>query len=224
MAVSSTKPSRLHSGIPDLHIHLYAGALSLQEDLAFQKTEDLSLQISRGEFTRSIHFLKEPERIRIALISLQTAAGSTAGSATALDAQMLKTGRISEVLGVVHKKALESGSILRCAIFEIRAEEPDEEPDAPGLVHAITAGLPAAVLIRQGEFLFPLRAGIPGGIVSDWAAQSQSLEYKSGDSLYLFTDSQEEAFLGGMHEHLKAHAGGSLRLPDDMVLLRLDFE
>ncbi len=220
MTVASTNPSRVHSGIPHLHIHLYAGALSLQEDLTVQQTEDLSLQIARGEFTRSIHFLKEPDRIRIALISLQT----PAGSAAALDARMLKTGRISEVLGVVHKKAVESGSILRCGIFEIRAVEPDEEPDAPGLMHAITAGLPAAVLIREGEFLFPLRAGIPGGIVSDWTAQSQSLEYKSGDSLYLFTDSQEEAFLGGIHEHLKSHAGGSLRLPDDMVLLRLDFE
>lgn len=209
----------MHSGIPDLHIHLYAGALSLQEDLAFQEREDLSLQIARGEFIRSIHFLKEPRRIRIALISLQTAAGAAA----ALDAR-LGTGRISEVLAALHKKAVESSSILRCGIFEIRADEPEEEPDAPGLVHAITAGLPAAVLIRQGEFLFPLRAGIPGGIVSDWTAQSQSLEYKSGDSLYLFTDSQEESFLGGIHEHLRAHQGGSLRLPDDMVLLRLDFE
>lgn len=219
MALSSTKPSRVHSGIPDLRIQLYAGALSLKEDLTPRQTEDLSLVISRGEFTRSIHFLKEPDRIRIALISFQTAAGASA----AVDAQILKAGRISEVLAAVHKKAVSTESILRGAVFEIRAEEPDEEPDSPGLVHAVTAGLPAAVLIREGEFLFPLRAGIPGGIVSDWAAQSQSMEYKKGDILYLFTDSQEEAFLGGIHEHLKAHAGGTLHLPDDMVLLQLDF-
>lgn len=220
MAVANTKPSRLHSGIPDLHIHLYAGGLSLEEDLAPRAEEDIALTISRGDFTRSIYFLKSAERLRIALVSLQTSGDGKA----AVETRLLSSGRISEVMAAFHRKAVECGCILRGGVFEIRAEEPDEEPDGPGLLHAVTAGLPAAVLIRGGEFLFPLRAGIPGGIVTDWAAQSQSLEYQKGDSLYLFTDSQEEAFLGNMHEHLKQHEGGSLRLPDDMVLLQLDFE
>jgi len=229
LTTEPTKPYSIDARILNIKFQVYAGGLSLKQDLHQRgESEHMSLVLNRGEYQRSAFFVRSEERIRVLLVSLQFSPQLSGKQPTAQNVfaeqevcAALESGRISEVLPHLHKRAVESGGILRAGAFELRADEAAGE--VPGLVHAVTAGLPAPVLIRAGAFSFPLRSGIPGGIVAEWFSQTQVMEWDAGDTLYLFTDTSSEQILSGFHEYLKDHDGGPLDLPDDMILFRLEF-
>jgi hypothetical protein len=158
----------------------------------------------------------------VLLISLeQPGSAAKEGISEAIAYAALESPRLADVIASVHKVAFEKGGILRAGVYELREDEAPGE--VPGLFHAVTAGLPPPLLIRGGEFTFPLRSGIPAGIVSEWVSQTQSMEWHAGDALYLYTDSAEVEASHDFHEYLRAHKGGSLQIPEDMIVFRIEF-
>ncbi|MCE9596705.1 MAG: serine/threonine-protein phosphatase [Spirochaetia bacterium] len=184
--------------------------------------------LESGEFHRSFYWLKLESKIRLAMISLQHSAEL---SGKALESRRIFTeeevysalaqGRIAEVLPPLHRIAADNGEILRASAFEFRTEE--QAGEIPGLGHAVSAGLPAPILVRDGEISFPLRAGIPGGIVAEWVSQTQTMEWQPGDALYLYTDTMDEKMYPDFRDYIKQNGTGQLTLPKDMILLRLEF-
>ncbi|MBL8019149.1 MAG: SpoIIE family protein phosphatase [Leptospirales bacterium] len=208
-----------------VRVTLFCGAAKVREDKATQR---FSISVEIGEFHRSFYWAKLESKIRLVLISLQH---SPELSGKPLDSRRvfsdeevysaMSQGRIAEVLPVLHRIAADNGEILRACTFELRAEE--KAGEIPGLAHAVSAGLPAPILLREGEISFPLRAGIPGGIVAEWVSQTQTMEWHPGDVLYFYTDTGNDKLHPDFREYIKSSGSGPLTLPEDMILLRVEF-
>ncbi len=222
--VASTQPLNIAAGILNIRFRLYAGHLTLGQELKRNgQKEHLAIRLGKGDCAKTAYFLKTDERIRILLVSLETPGQAARSDLLPEDRafETLSTSKLSEVIALLHKLALEAGGILRAGVYEVREDEAPGE--VPGLFHAVTAGLPPPLLIRDGEFSFPLRSGIPAGIVSEWMSQTQSMEWHEGDALYVHTDTADSQTPQDFHEYLRSHAGDSLQIPEDMILFRIEF-
>ena len=128
------------------------------------------------------------------------------------------------ILRRLHERAAALQLSLRATLLEIEGES-DESDDDFAVINAFTAGLPPLVLIGEAGFSFPVRSGLPAGILPEWFTQEQKLEWQRGEQLFCHTDlpgSNSGTALRSFHNLLKKGAYPT-ELPDDLVMLRVRF-
>ena len=128
------------------------------------------------------------------------------------------------ILRKLHERAAALQLSMRATLLEIdgRSDEADEEF---AILNAFTAGLPPLVLIGEAGFSFPVRSGLPAGVLPEWFSVRQKMEWQRGEQIFCHTDlpgSKSGAALRAFHDVLKDGARLT-ELPDDLVLIKVQF-
>lgn len=183
-----------------------------------------------GREIAGFFFYKPQQRLRLLVLAAQyqqTQAGPLVDSQRLGDDVVLSglTGDEDglKVMEALHQRARKLEITLKASLLEIVADE-EPEPDV-AMLNVFAAGLPPIVLMGSSGFSFPLRSGLPAGVLPDWFTQRQSLEWSPGEELNLHTDLPGERSgnaLRRFHDSLR-HGDPMKELPAEMVLMKLRF-
>ena len=127
---------------------------------------------------------------------------------------------LTDVLRGLHERAARAGVLLKGTAIEIPTNE--EEPDDDyAYLELATGGLPPVALVGGSGFTFPIRSGLPCGVLPEWFTRLQSLDWSAGDVLNFYTEVKH----GGVRAfHNSLREGQAMEcLPNEMVLIQLQF-
>ena len=194
------------------------GALYYRPNLFFRL-----LLFSLETFDESISYICDPEKLTQDRFFL-----NLKESSTPLD-----------ILLGLHERAAQADLMLKALLLEIpledlsaegssetgaagNGEQDEEDFDPYGVVNILAAGLPPMVLITEGQMTFPVRSGLPAGVLPNWFTEMQSVDWRPGDELNFYTEARTTMSLREFHEYLLANRNPE-ELPPDMALFKLAF-
>ncbi len=129
------------------------------------------------------------------------------------------------ILARLHERARMLLLSVRATLLEIDGRGDDAEENI-AVISVFTAGLPPLVHIGPSGFSFPVRSGLPAGVLPEWFTMKQKMEWSPGEQVNCHTDlpgAITGETLRAFHDLLRTQAP-MRELPDDMVVLRIRFE